>query len=106
MPDEYRFRAIEDKLSSHEHTLRALGAAVGQVAGLAADMDSAQEDIRELRGLLRDAELSVAAQIRAVESQVRSGPVETLKLMGVVVGVFAALSGALIAVAKFALGVG
>lgn len=98
--DEYRFRAIEQHLDRLEHTVRALGPAVGQVAEMSGQVIAAVDDIVELKKLARDVELSAAARLRELEAQVQSAPTQTLKLIGIVVGVFAGLSGAIITLAE------
>lgn len=98
--DEYRFRAIEQHLEALEHTVRAFAPVVGQVAVADVEIEAAQQDITALKMLARELELSTNNRLRELEADVKSGPAETLKLIAIVVTVFAGLTGAIIAVAQ------
>lgn len=88
-PLEWRFRAIEQHLKSLDHTVNALGPAVGQVAGLDSDVDNAREDIKELKTLFRDLE-------KGMNDVIRSSRSDTLKYVAFTVGPAIIAAGAII----------
>lgn len=98
--DEYRFRAIEQHLDTLEHTVRAFGPVVGQSAVADVEIEAAQREIAALKTLVRDMELTTQARFRELEAGVKSGPIETLKLILIVVTVFSTGTGAILVIAK------
>lgn len=92
-----RFRVLEDRVQELRMELRVFAPHSVQLGVLEATVDDIELDIAELKvaGQARD------ERVRVVEDQVRRGPVEMLKLILIVVTVFASGAAGIIAVAGF-----
>lgn len=103
-----RFRDVDRQLAALEHDVRVIAPVAGQVAGIEADVDGLQRALGEIRVDLRDLQRESAAAIRRAESAaieagrradtnandvIRSGRIENLKLIGIVIGAFATIIG-------------
>lgn len=97
---EYRFRAIEQHLDDVSQTLRVLAPIVRDVGNVQADVDHALATLTDVRSEVRDLRAVTRDLEKGMTDVIRSGRVENLKLVGIVVGAFTTIGGVVIGLAK------
>lgn len=100
-----RFEHLNQVLEGLEYQIRVFAPVAGQVVRLEASREEVMRELSRLRSDLKDAEESAVKALDAAykirNDIILAGRTENLKLIGIVVAAFTALTGTVAAVLKF-----